>query len=131
MNAFVMLILVDLLNITVKAFLLTQFHFYICSTFTDCRFLVDLNTCWFLFTDVINLSYRPLWKIMHAIQLYKIFFISNIFQVCTNYHIRMHYSFFTWILETFLYFVQFTTQATSHKYTERRVWRYQKSNQNP
>jgi hypothetical protein len=32
---FVLLILVELLTITVKAFLLTQFHFYICSIFTD------------------------------------------------------------------------------------------------
>jgi hypothetical protein len=53
----VLLMLVDLLSITVKAFLLTQFHFYICNIFTDSLFYVDLN----LFT-VINLSYRLLWK---------------------------------------------------------------------
>jgi hypothetical protein len=64
----------------------------------------------------ITYTYRSLWKIMHAMQLYNIFFISNIVQVCTNYQIRMQCSSFTWILQTFLYSAQFTTQATSHKY---------------
>jgi hypothetical protein len=64
----------------------------------------------------ITYTYRSLWKIMHAMQLYNILFISNIFQVCINYQIRMQCSSFTWIFQTFLYSAQFTTQATSHKY---------------
>ena len=78
------------------------------------------STGWYFRYQSIHIqithTYRSLWKIMHAMQFYNIFFISNIFQVCTSYQIRMQCSSFTWILQTFQYSAQYTTQAASHKY---------------
>jgi hypothetical protein len=98
-------------------------EYEVCDSFaslTRQQFSYPSSTGWYFRYQSIHIqithTYRSLWKIMHAMQLYNIFFISNIFQVCTNYQIRMQCSSFTWILQTFPYSAQFTTQATSHKY---------------